>query len=58
MSKPGEPFEGSDFDDACEDCGAPAGSLCYPSCPSGYSADTRQRHADQLAKKDSKRRWF
>jgi hypothetical protein len=48
VSKPGEPFEASDFDDVCEDCGAPPGSLCYTSCESGYSAETRWRHAELI----------
>jgi hypothetical protein len=48
MSKPGEPFEGSDFEEPCDDCNAPAGALCYEWCPSGYSAETRQKHAAQL----------
>lgn len=51
MSKAGQPFEGSDFEDECEDCGAPAGALCRPNCPSGYSADSRQKHAEQIEKR-------
>lgn len=48
MSKIGEPFEGSDFAEDCEDCQAPAGALCYPGCPSGYTVETRQKHAKQI----------
>lgn len=48
MSKPGETFEASDFDDICEDCGAPPGALCYTSCMSGYSVETQWRHAELI----------
>ncbi|MFF9265845.1 hypothetical protein [Streptomyces longwoodensis] len=51
MSRPGEPFEPSDFDEPCEDCGAPAGAFCRADCPTGYSADTAQRHAAQIARR-------
>lgn len=44
MSQPGDLFDASDFDDVCIDCGAPPGALCYTSCESGYSAETRQKH--------------
>lgn len=44
MSKPGQPFDGSDFEESCEDCGAPAGALCFDGCPSGYSSLTREQH--------------
>lgn len=50
MSKAGQPFDGGDFAEACEDCNAPAGVLCYSGCPSGYSADTRERHAEVIEK--------
>lgn len=55
MSKPGQPFDGSDFEDQCEDCGAAPGQLCRPECPSGYSYDTRQQHAEQIAKRNERR---
>ncbi|MFD9791319.1 hypothetical protein ACFWXK_10240 [Streptomyces sp. NPDC059070] len=32
------PFLPQDFEDPCEDCGAPAGSYCRPGCGSGYTA--------------------
>lgn len=51
MSQVGQPFEGSDFEDACEDCEAAPGQLCRPRCPSGYSADTRQRHVEVIEKR-------
>jgi hypothetical protein len=52
VSQIGEPFDGDDFAEPCEDCEAPAGALCYPGCPSGYSAQTRQKHAKLLARRD------
>lgn len=51
MSRPGEVFDGSDFEDECEDCRAPAGALCRPTCPTGYSAETRQKHAEQIERR-------
>lgn len=51
MSKPGEPFDGSDFEESCEDCWAPAGALCCVDCPSGYSAETRRKHAEQIERR-------
>lgn len=51
MSRPGEPFEGSDFEEPCEDCGAPAGAYCYTHCPTGYSAETARRHAEQITRR-------
>jgi hypothetical protein len=48
MSRPGEPFDGTDFEDACEDCGAPPGALCRNDCPSGYSSLTREKHVQQI----------
>jgi hypothetical protein len=48
MSKPGEPFDGTDFAEPCEDCLAPAGALCFDGCPSGYSSATREQHIRQI----------
>lgn len=53
MSRIGEPYEAADFEDICEDCGAPPGALCYTSCPSGYSAETQQRHRELLAQQQT-----
>ncbi|NUU25818.1 MAG: hypothetical protein HOV68_30575 [Streptomycetaceae bacterium] len=39
------PFVPADFDEACEDCEAPAGTYCRPHCPSGYTADEARRDA-------------
>jgi hypothetical protein len=48
MSRPGEPFDGSDFDEDCPDCLAPAGALCYDDCISGYSSATREQHVRSI----------
>ncbi|MFD9824290.1 hypothetical protein [Streptomyces violascens] len=39
------PFLPADFDEPCEDCEAPAGSYCRPTCPSGYTADDARADA-------------
>ena len=42
---PLRPFVASDFEDPCEDCHAPPGSYCRPSCGSGFTADDARRQA-------------
>lgn len=44
------PFAPGDFDTPCEDCGAPAGSYCRPSCDSGYSAVDAAADAARLVR--------
>lgn len=53
MSRPGEPFEASDFTEPCEDCHVPAGSLCRPDCPTGYSSLTQQAHRASIEKRQA-----
>jgi hypothetical protein len=48
-TRPLEPFAPQDFDEPCEDCGAPAGAFCYDHCGSGYTADHARRQAEQRA---------
>lgn len=39
------PFAPSDFDEACEECQAPADSFCRPGCPCGYTAEDARADA-------------
>jgi len=39
------PFLPEEFEEGCEDCGAPAGTYCRRGCPSGYSADDARSDA-------------
>lgn len=40
------PFTPEDFDEPCEDCGAPAGFYCRPGCDTGFTAeDARAQNA-------------
>ncbi|WP_439681524.1 hypothetical protein [Embleya sp. MST-111070] len=41
------PFLPEDFDDACEDCPAPAGAYCFDDCPSGYTAEDAREEASR-----------
>ncbi|WP_037902822.1 hypothetical protein [Streptomyces sp. NRRL S-350] len=38
-----------DFDEPCEDCGAPAGAYDFPDCPSGYTAEDARAEAERSA---------
>lgn len=54
--RPFEPFAASDFDEACEECEAPAGSFCRTGCPCGYTAaDARADAARQLLYREGRR---
>jgi hypothetical protein len=39
------PFLPSDFEDACEGCGAPAGAYCRAGCDDGYTAEDARADA-------------